>query len=43
MTKDEEKDPPVPTYLEGVSLKRVNDQKDAEEHDNAPLADGADV
>ena len=33
MTSDEEKDPPVPSYLEGISLKRVHDDQGAEEHD----------
>ncbi|WP_156135219.1 hypothetical protein [Arthrobacter sp. L77] len=25
MTSDDEKDPPVPAHLEGISLKRVHD------------------
>lgn len=34
MTSDEEKDPPVPSYLEGVSLKRVHDGKVPDEHES---------
>ena len=33
MTSDEEKDPPVPSYLEGVSLKRVHNGPAADEDD----------
>ena len=33
MTADEEKDPPVPAYLEGISLKRVHDGRVVEEKD----------
>jgi hypothetical protein len=34
MTTDEEKDPPVPSYLEGITLKRVHDGKVIDEQDN---------
>jgi hypothetical protein len=27
MTTDDEKDPPIPSYLEGITLKRVHDGK----------------
>jgi hypothetical protein len=33
MTSDEDLDPPVPSYLEGIELKRVHDGKVLEEHD----------
>jgi hypothetical protein len=33
MTSDEDLDPPVPSYLEGIELKRVHDGKVTEEHD----------
>jgi hypothetical protein len=46
MTSDEEKDPPVPSYLEGISLKRVHDGQVAKEHDtddiDSPSANGPD-
>ena len=46
MTSDEEKDPPVPSYLEGISLKRVHNDQGAEEHDtddiDSPLFNGPD-
>jgi hypothetical protein len=34
MTSDEDLDPPVPSYLEGITLKRVHDGKVIEEHDD---------
>lgn len=34
MASDEEKDPPVPSYLEDISLKRVHDDQVAEAHDS---------
>ncbi|WP_309072244.1 hypothetical protein [Arthrobacter sp.] len=34
MTADEEKDPPVPSYLEGVSLKRIHDGQIANQHED---------
>jgi hypothetical protein len=34
MTSDEDLDPPVPSYLEGIELKRVHDGKVIEEHDD---------
>ncbi|MHA7191568.1 hypothetical protein ACX80N_14895 [Arthrobacter sp. MDT2-16] len=34
MTSDEEKDPPVPAFLEGISLKRVHDGQGTENHDS---------
>ncbi|WP_187393353.1 hypothetical protein [Arthrobacter echini] len=34
MTSDEDLDPPVPSYLEGIELKRVHDGKVLEEHDD---------
>ncbi|PPB49350.1 2-polyprenyl-6-methoxyphenol hydroxylase [Arthrobacter pityocampae] len=43
MTWDDEKDPPVPTYLEGSSLKRVHEGRVGEEHDDdagSPEVDG---
>ncbi|MDF9277107.1 hypothetical protein P4U43_04795 [Arthrobacter sp. EH-1B-1] len=33
MTSDEEKDPPVPSYVEGVSLKRIHNDRDGEERE----------
>jgi hypothetical protein len=42
MTSDEDLDPPVPSYLEGIELKRVHDGKVLEEHDDdASPSDGA--
>lgn len=44
MTTDEEKDPPVPEYLEGITLKRVHDGQVAEGHEtddsDSPQSDG---
>lgn len=34
MTSDEDLDPPVPSYLEGIELKRVHDGKVIEEEDD---------
>jgi hypothetical protein len=34
MTSDEDLDPPVPSYLEGITLKRVHDGKVLEEQDD---------
>ncbi|WP_167133992.1 hypothetical protein [Arthrobacter sedimenti] len=34
MTSDEDLDPPVPSYLEGITLKRVHDGQVTEEHDD---------
>ncbi|MGV0111833.1 MULTISPECIES: hypothetical protein [unclassified Arthrobacter] len=34
MTSDEDLDPPIPSYLEGIELKRVHDGKVLEEHDD---------
>ena len=34
MTTDDEKDPPIPSYLEGITLKRVHDGKVIEENDD---------
>ncbi|MHA7190500.1 hypothetical protein ACX80N_09445 [Arthrobacter sp. MDT2-16] len=42
MTSDEDLDPPVPSYLEGITLKRVHDGQVTEEDDDAPRSsDGA--
>ncbi|MHA7218639.1 hypothetical protein ACX80L_07065 [Arthrobacter sp. MDT1-48-3] len=43
MTSDEDLDPPVPSYLEGIELKRVHDGKILEKHDDAssPSSDSA--
>ncbi|MHA7143801.1 hypothetical protein ACX80U_03685 [Arthrobacter sp. TmT3-37] len=35
MTSDEDLDPPVPSYLEGIELKRVHDGKILEEDGDA--------
>ena len=45
MTSDEDLDPPVPSYLEGIELKRVRDGKVLEEHDDddSSSSDGADT
>jgi hypothetical protein len=43
MTGDEEKDPPVPSYLEGITLKRVHDGQVTEEHDDDDLAGANDA
>jgi hypothetical protein len=45
MTSDEDLDPPVPSYLEGIELKRVHDGKVLEEHDDdaSSSSDGADT
>lgn len=34
MTPDEEKDPPIPAHLEGISLTRVHDGRVLEEEDS---------
>ncbi|MHA7283696.1 hypothetical protein [Arthrobacter sp. TMS2-4] len=34
MTSDEDLDPPVPSYLEGIELNRVHDGKVIEEQDD---------
>lgn len=34
MTSDEDLDPPVPSYLEGIELHRVHDGKVIEEEDD---------
>lgn len=34
MTGDEDLDPPVPSYLEGIELRRVHDGKILEEDDD---------
>ncbi len=39
MTTDEEKDPPVPTYLDGISLRRVHDGR-VEEEDSEDARSG---
>ena len=44
ITSDEDLDPPVPSYLEGITLKRVHDGQVTEEDDDAPRSsDGADT
>ncbi|WP_181033563.1 hypothetical protein [Arthrobacter sp. SX1312] len=43
MTADEEKDPPVPAYLEGISLKRVHDGRVVEEKDTEETGDADDT
>lgn len=43
MTNRDEKDPPVPSYLEGITLKRVHDGKVTKEDDDGPSpSDGED-
>ena len=42
MTNREEKDPPVPSYLEGIELKRVHDGKVTEEQDDESAAADSD-
>lgn len=42
MTRDEEKDPPVPEYLEDLSLKKVHDGKVTEKKDDDESADEQD-
>ncbi|MHA7239592.1 hypothetical protein [Arthrobacter sp. TMS1-12-1] len=43
MTSDEDLDPPVPSYLEGIELNRVHDGKVIEEEDDASSSsDGSD-
>ena len=39
MTSDEDLDPPVPSYLEGITLKRVHDGRVTEEDDSSPEDD----
>ncbi|MHA7209646.1 hypothetical protein [Arthrobacter sp. MDT1-65] len=41
MTSDEDLDPPVPSYLEGIELKRVHDGTVLEDYVSAPS--GADT
>lgn len=41
MTNREEKDPPVPSFLEGIELNRVHDGKVTEEDDDSATADEA--
>lgn len=45
MTSDEDLDPPVPSYLEGIELKRVHDGKILEEDgdDASSSSDSADA
>jgi hypothetical protein len=45
MTSDEDLDPPVPSYLEGIELRRVHDGKVIEVHDDdtSSSPDGADT
>lgn len=40
MTSDEDLDPPVPSYLEGITLKRVHDGQVTEKHDDSAPVDG---
>ncbi|WP_167399078.1 hypothetical protein [Arthrobacter pityocampae] len=42
MTSDEDLDPPVPSYLEGIELHRVHDGKIIEEDDGASSSDESD-
>ncbi|WP_268753329.1 hypothetical protein [Arthrobacter sp. RIT-PI-e] len=43
MTNREEKDPPIPSFLEGIKLKQVHDGKVTEDDDDSAADDSKDI